>query len=388
MKINKKDLASIIAEEATNAMLDEGFFDSIRNQINKLKAPPRDIEREGPTKASKAEEKIDDKKVIQNAGIIMANHGGDLKNSKAFKETPLFKKYIASEEKNLQEQTPFEKEFIGSLQKAVKQGQISAREIYDSIRSVYKSENSLRSAIKGASSDADETFGLSTIDRAETVGPGTKPEDMPLAADGDFEDFVSSTEKTQADSEEGEKTQVDSEEEVTDDQIELEAPADFKLAQELPATSGGIQGSTAPKPDEAPSSASQDSEESTAAARPSSKNAETEITADPTTIRREIEKAQNAKEIFKIAKKYGKGAINNDRDLRYFLKRRYTELGEAEQDLEQVNSPDDLEQYFLRHGDVVKDSEYLKDLYKRKDEEVRNVNESKRWKKLAGILKD
>lgn len=329
MKINKKDLASIIAEEATNAMLDEGFFDSIKNQINKLKAPPRDIEREEPTKASKAEEKIDDKKVIQNAGIIMANHGADLKNSKAFKDTPLFKKYIASEEKNLQEQTPFEKEFIGSLQKAVKQGQITAREIYDSIRSVYKSENILRSAIKGASADADETFGLSAIDRAETVGPGTKPEDMPLPADGDFEDFISSTSKPTTEPQTNPKDVMDdidieidevgmivaaienakTEEElrsvyqkfkkeidgsedlsdelewqaseiqgqITDDDIEFEAPADFKTAEELPADSGGIKGSTAPKPDQMPTPVSQDSEESTAAARPSAKADDTEM---------------------------------------------------------------------------------------------------------------
>ena len=329
MKINKKDLASIIAEEATNAMLDEGFFDSIRNQINKLKAPPRDIEREKPATASKAEEKIDDKKVIQNAGVIMANHGADLRNSKAFKATPLFKKYIASEEKNLQEQTPFEKEFIASLQKAVKQGQITTKEIYDSIRSVYKSDNSLRSAIKGSSVDADETFGLSTIDRAETVAPGTKPEDAPLAADGDFEDFVSSTSKPTTDPQTNPEDVADdididinevemiisaienakTEEElksvyqkfkkeiegsddlsqelewqaseiqgqVTDDQIEFEAPADFKLAQELPADSGGIQGSEAPKPEQKPTPASQDSEESTAAARPRSKAGDTEM---------------------------------------------------------------------------------------------------------------
>lgn len=154
MKITKAQLEDLIFEELQK----EGLQDFIPQGFEKFRVANNPKVKP----AAPAQQKINDKRVVEISALLLANHGKELQNSAAFKKTPLFTKYIAKEQKNLQEQTPFEKEFLKSLQKAVKQGDISPQEIYDSVRSVYVDDKGLQSAIKGAAADAEQVFNLAT----------------------------------------------------------------------------------------------------------------------------------------------------------------------------------------------------------------------------------
>lgn len=190
MKIAKKQLEDLIFEELQK----EGLQDFIPQGFEKFRVANNPKVKP----AAPAQQKINDKRVVEISALLLANHGKELQNSQAFKKTPLFTKYIAKEQENLQEQTPFEKEFLKSLQKAVKQGDISPQEIYDSVRSIYADDKGLQSAIKGAAADAEQVFNLAT------AGP-TKPE-------------ASDTEASAA-------TAADREQEVEPGQVLSQAPA-------------------------------------------------------------------------------------------------------------------------------------------------------------------
>lgn len=406
MKITKKDLAKIIAEETAGEILEEGFFDKMKASIEKLKGKPKEPE-DKPSMApsiTKAEKKIDDKKVIEGAGILMANHGADLRRSEAFKKTPLFQKYIAKEEGNLQEQTPFEKEFVNSLSDAVKQGDITTKEIYDSIRMLYGTDKSLRSAIKSASSDMEKVFDLKGLDNIDNL-KAMDQEDMPLSAEEDLESFlnkvaddidievdeaemiVGAIEKAETEKElqdvynkfkkeidgsddlswemEQQAGEIQGTSQVTDDQIEFEAPAGFKAAEEIPASQGGAKDSTAPKPSPLPSSVSQTGgEESTSAARPSAKGTEdtkmdttmaSKTTVDDTIVDQPIEKT-----------------VSGSRT-------------PIDIQIAQAKNKDDMNKILSSYQDRIKGDKKLRDQFEKK---FSSLDESNRWKKLAGILKD